>query len=86
MNDSLENDAFYLPALTKRKSTTTNFGNSFSFIVNLKNMSVYDNTDAVIQDNTTMSSIASVDFSDAISNLNRAIDIMNSNMQTTASI
>jgi hypothetical protein len=86
MNDSLENDAFYLPALTKRKSTTTNFGNSFSFRVNLKNMSVYDNTDAVIQDNTTMSSIASVDFSDAISNLNRAIDIMNSNMQTTASI
>ena len=86
MNDSLENDAFYLPALTKRKSTTTNFGNSFSFRVNLKNMSVYDNTDAIIQDNTTMSSIASVDFSDAISNLNRAIDIMNSNMQTTASI
>lgn len=86
MNDSLENDAFYLPTLTKRKSTTTNFGNSFSFRVNLKNMSVYDNTDAIIQDNTTMSSIASVDFSDAISNLNRAIDIMNSNMQTTASI
>ena len=49
-------------------------------------MSVYDNTDAIIQDNTTMSSIASTDFSDVISNLNRAIDTMNTNVQTTMAI
>lgn len=77
---------YKIPSYTKTKSTNTGFGNSYSFRVNLKTMSVYDNTDAVIQDNTTMSSIASVDFSGAISQLNRAIDIMNTNVQATAQI
>lgn len=77
---------FYIPPITKRKSTTTQFGNSYSFRVNLKTMSVYDNTDAIIQDNTTLSGINAVEFSDAISNMNRAIDIMNSNLATTMKI
>jgi len=77
--------------LTKRKSFESNsngnfFGNSYSFRVNLKTLSVYDNTDAVIMDNTTMSSIYSIDLSDVISNLNRAIDVMNTNVQATISI
>lgn len=79
-------DMFYIPTLTKRKSTPLTFGNSFSFRVNLKTMSVYDNTDAIIQDNTTMSSIASTDFSDVISNLNIAIDTLNSNTTVIANI
>ena len=62
------------------------FGNSYSFRVNIKTMSVYDNTDSIIQDNTTMSSITSVDFSDVVSNLNRAIDVMNTNVQSTMAI
>ena len=85
---------FIQPMLKKKSYTkpsatgdqTNYFGNSFSFRVNVKTMSIYDNSDALIQDNTTLSSIASVDFSDVISNLNRAIDIMNTNMQTTAAI
>lgn len=77
---------FYIPLSVKRKSTPKQFGNSYSFRVNLKSMSVYDNTDAIIQDNTTLSSTASVEFSDVISNLNRAIDVMNSNLQTTIAI
>ena len=77
---------FYLPSTTKRKSTPTSFGTSFSYRVNLKTMSVYDNTDAIIQDNTTTSSISAVEFSDAISNMNRAIDILNTNVQTTMAI
>ena len=40
----------------------------------------------MIQDNTTMSSINSVDFSDVVSNLNRAIDVMNTNVQSTMAI
>lgn len=79
-------DTFYIPTITKRKSTTTQFGNSYSFRVNLKTMSVYDNTDAIIQDNTTLSGISAVEFSDAISNMNRAIDIMNSNLTTCMTI
>ena len=81
-----DGDGFVIPSLTKRKSTTSQFGNSYSFRVNLKTMSVYDNTDAIIQDNTTMSGVSAVEFSDAISNLNRAIDIMNSNLTTTLAI
>ena len=78
--------SFCIPPITKRKSTTKQFGNSYSFRVNLKTMSVYDNTDAIIQDNTTISSVNAVEFSDAISNMNRAIDIMNSNLTTTMKI
>lgn len=77
---------FCIPPITKRKSTTKQFGNSYSFRVNLKTMSVYDNTDAIIQDNTTISGVNAVEFSDAISNMNRAIDIMNSNLTTTMKI
>lgn len=82
---------FVIECLNKKKSYgATNaanfFGNSYSFRVNIKTMSVYDNTDAVIQDNTTMSSIMSNDFSEVISNLNRAIDTMNTNVQTTMAI
>lgn len=84
--DSANNSAFTIQTLTKKKSTTSQFGNSFSFRVNLKTMSVYDNTDAIIQDNTTTSAIDAVEFSDAISNMNRAIDIMNANLQTTIAI
>ena len=72
--------------LIKKKSfsgqTSVNayFGNSFSFRVNLKTLSVYDNTDARIDDNTTTTSSYSIDFNDVISNLNRAIDVMNTNV------
>ena len=78
--------------LIKKKSfsgqTSVNayFGNSFSFRVNLKTLSVYDNTDARIDDNTTTTSSYSIDFNDVISNLNRAIDVMNTNVQTTMAI
>ncbi len=80
-----------IPTLTKKKSfggpnKANFFGNSYSFRVNIKTLSVYDNTDAMIQDNTTMSSINSVDFSDVVSNLNRAIDVMNTNVQSTMAI
>ena len=81
-----EKKVFCIPPITKRKSTTKQFGNSYSFRVNLKTMSVYDNTDAIIQDNTTISGVNAVEFSDAISNMNRAIDIMNSNLTTTMKI
>lgn len=74
-----DENQLYIAPLEKRKSSTVAFGNSYSFRVNLKSMSVYDNTDAVIQDNTTMAGIASVDFSDALSQLNQAVDILNSN-------
>lgn len=88
---SVQNGQAKIPSLIKKKSfgganKANFFGNSYSFRVNIKTLSVYDNTDAVIQDNTTMSSINSVDFSDVVSNLNRAIDVMNTNVQSTMAI
>lgn len=88
---SVQNDQAKIPSLIKKKSfgganKANFFGNSYSFRVNIKTLSVYDNTDAMIQDNTTMSSINSVDFSDVVSNLNRAIDVMNTNVQSTMAI
>lgn len=85
---SVQNGQAKIPSLIKKKSfgganKANFFGNSYSFRVNIKTLSVYDNTDAMIQDNTTMSSINSVDFSDVVSNLNRAIDVMNTNVQST---
>lgn len=88
---SVQNGYAKIPSLIKKKSfgganKANFFGNSYSFRVNIKTLSVYDNTDAMIQDNTTMSSINSVDFSDVVSNLNRAIDVMNTNVQSTMAI
>lgn len=88
---SVSDDVVKIPSLIKKKSfgganKANFFGNSYSFRVNIKTLSVYDNTDAMIQDNTTMSSINSVDFSDVVSNLNRAIDVMNTNVQSTMAI
>ena len=85
-------DTYYLFAkLVDEESGTKTavdayFGNSYSFRINIKTLSVYDNTDAKIDDNTTTTSAYSVDFNDVISNLNRAIDSMNTNVQTTRAI
>ena len=81
-----EDNTFQILTFKKVKSTSERFGNSYSFRVNIKTLSVYDNTDAIIQDNTTMSSVASMDFSDVIYQLNRAIDIMNTNVNATQKI
>lgn len=85
-NDDGIERTFAIPTFKKVKSTSERFGNSYSFRVNIKTLSVYDNTDAVIQDNTTMSSISSMDFSDVIYQLNRAIDIMNTNVNATQKV
>lgn len=79
-------NTYYIETFNKKKSTDSYFGNSYSFRVNIKTMSVYDNSDAIINDNTTLSSVTSFDFSDVISNLNRAIDTMNTNVHSTIAI
>jgi len=56
-----------IPTLKKKKSSNKQFGNSYSFRVNLKTQSVYDNTETIIQDNTTSNSILGIELSDVIS-------------------
>ena len=83
---------YILTPLTKKKSfmgqnnKNAYFGNSYSFRVNIKTLSVYDNTDARIDDITSSNSLYVHDFNDVISTLNRAVDMMNFNSHTVNAI
>ena len=83
---------YVISPVVKRKSyagqsnRNAYFGNSYSFRVNIRTTGVYDNTDARIDDNTTTTSTYSQDFSDVISNLNRAIEVMSQNSRTVSTI
>lgn len=85
-------DSYSIAPVIKKKSYSginsdaSYFGSGYSFRVNVKTMSVYDNTDATIEDNSTVTSAYSQDFNDVLSNLNKAVDIMNTNMRTTSAI
>jgi len=76
----------YIQPLQKRKTTEDGFGTGYSFRVNVRTMSIYDNSDAVIQDYTTLNSVISNDMSGAIGQLNRAVDILNTNTQAIEQI
>ena len=43
-----DNRMLYIPTLHKRKSTTESFGTGYSFRVNMKTLSIYDNTGSII--------------------------------------
>ena len=84
---------YLLPPITKKKSfgggqsgQNAYFGNSYSFRVNIKTLSVYDNTDAYIDDATTSNSIYTQDFNDVVDSLNRAVDMLNFNSHTINAI
>ena len=69
-----------------KSGTQAYFGNSYSFRVNMKTLSVYDNTDARIDDKTSSNSMYVQDFNDVVSALNRSVDMMNYNTHTINSI
>lgn len=83
---------YMIAPFLKRKSfqgqsgTQAYFGNSYSFRVNMKTLSVYDNTDARIDDKTSSNSMYVQDFNDVVSALNRSVDMMNYNTHTINSI
>lgn len=77
---------FNIPTLTKKQSTENGFGTGFSFRINLKTLSVYDNSNSIINDGTTSNSIVSRDFNNVIAILNNAIENMNINVETTKAI
>ena len=87
-----ETGNYQLPPISKKKSyrgqssTNAYFGNSYSFRVNIKSLSVYDNTDAYIDDATTSNSLYSQDFNDVVDSLNRAVDMLNFNSHTINAI
>ena len=81
---------FTIEPLNKRKSngagSDRTFGTGYSFKINIKSTSIYDNTDAIINDETTSASLYADDFNNVIYNLNKSVDLISKNAQMTQSI
>lgn len=78
---------FYIPTFIKDQSTTNGFGTAYSFRLNIKTSSIYDNTDSPIYDESTSESLITDDFNDVVYNLNKSIEILgkNTNLVNTIS-
>ena len=72
---------YYIQGHKKTKSTERRFGNSFSFRLNLKTLAVYDNSDALINDNTTLNGVEASNLGEVIGALNKSVDIMTQNQK-----
>jgi hypothetical protein len=77
--------SFDIPVFNKRKSngpgSDRTFGSGYSFKINVKSTSIYDNTDALINDETTTNSLYTEDFNSVIYNLNKSVDLISKNTQ-----
>ncbi len=90
INQSGTSMLFHIPGMIKRKSngagSSHTYGTGYSFRINIKSTSIYDNTDAIIQDDTTTNSIWTEDFNQVIYNLNKSVDLLYKNSQITQAI
>lgn len=77
---------FYIPTFVKKQSTTNGFGTAFSFRLNIKSSSIYDNTNAPIYDESTSESLITDDFNTVIFNLNKSIELLGQNNVTLNTI
>ena len=78
--------SFTIPSLTKKKSNAAGFGNGYSFRLNLKTSSITDDTTAEISDWSTGESEITTDFANVTANLNKALDLMRSNIKFNRSL
>lgn len=89
-NNSGENLQFVLPTYEKTKSngagSSAFFGTGYSFKINIRSLSVYDNTDALIFDNTTTTPMYTEDFNEVIYDLNTSVDLLKKNSQILGSV
>lgn len=83
INNSLE---FYIPTLNKIKSTDQGFGTSYSFKINMKTSSIYDNTSAPIVDNSSSENSIVNDFNNVLANLSTSIDLLNKQVKHSSVI
>lgn len=73
---------FNFPVLKKKHAKDTDnhsFGTGYSFRVNVKSLEVYDDTEALIYDNTTSSSILGDDFAEMLDAMRRGVDKLGEN-------
>lgn len=72
------NGKWIFPEIEKHKTTNGKIGNSYSFRLNVKTSSVYSDT-LTILDNSTPAYEMSTEFTDVVSNLTKAIELLQSN-------
>lgn len=77
---------FHLPTYKKVKSGSDGFGTSYSLRVNIKTFDVYDNTDAVINDQTTNAALQEENFNSVLHKLNRSIDLLKTSISINSFI
>jgi hypothetical protein len=70
-----------IPEITKLQSNGTGFGTSYSFRINIKSDNMFDDTQAVIYDESTSSQTALTSWTDVFASLEKSLSIMNSNSQ-----
>lgn len=80
------NMQFSFNEIEKRQSNENGFGTGYSFRVNIKTSSIFDNTDALISDNTTANSIITDNFNDVIYSLRHSLLLMQGNTYTTQTL
>lgn len=76
---------YAFPIIEKRKTTTTQVGNSYSFRLNIKTSSIYSG-DTTVYDNSTAAYEMSTEFNDVIRNLSAAVETLKSNANVIAKI
>lgn len=92
INETPESDSilnaleFYIPSLNKIKSTEEGFGTAYSFKINMRTSSIYDNTKAPIIDNSSSENSIVNDFNDVLANLNTSIDLLNKHVKHSSII
>lgn len=67
---------FEFPRLVKKQSTTDGFGTSYSFRLNIRTTSIFDDKDSNIYDNSSADNSIITDFNNVISSLNNTINLL----------
>jgi len=71
-----------IPTITKLQSNGAGFGSSYSFRINIKSDNMLDDTQAIIQDESTSSQTSLENWTDVLSGLSESLSILNQNSNT----
>jgi hypothetical protein len=73
---------FEFPRLIKKQSNTQGFGTSYSFKLNIRSASIYDNKETDIYDDSSAENSIVNDFSDVVANLNVSVDLLSKHVKS----
>lgn len=85
-NGYISNENFYnfeIPRLTKKKSSIEGFGNSYSFKLNIRTSSIYDDKVTPIYDNSSSENSLVEDFNEVVSELKKSVSLLNKHTKNT---